>query len=166
MAAVEILSTNTYASVAALRELANRISHRVPAAEKLTVVEEFGVAELKEAPIVKLVDESGVTMALIAMQAQPTVRKDILGLPQTAFSPHVVKFALNAALPDSVKYGAVLGEIYRLGTKVEMFPAVSDEADDGSGGTEPTGIPVEADLAGTASAVWVNDIFWPVNGSI
>lgn len=164
MAVVKISTRNTYPSTTMGRELANKFSHRLPST--ITVSETFATAlSLEGAPLITVADGSE-TLALIAIEGiEIEGSKDVLGLPQRVFHPHVVKVVLNDTVATPVLYGALLGEIYKLGTKVEIMTATNDEEDD-DGDMIPTGIPVEADLENDPLATWFNDPFWPNQNSL
>lgn len=161
MATVSITTGNTYPAVASMREVANKLTHRLP--KTVTVSEGFATIDaIKGAPLLTLTDATGVAAFVTMVGLEIPGSKDILGLPQNVYTPHIVKVVARAGLEVSVLYGALLGEIYKLGTKVEFITATTDLDED----DEPTGIPVEDDLANDPAATWVNDPFWSIQNSL
>lgn len=155
--------SNTYPSQAAMRELANKFTHRLP--KTYTVAESFATtAAIKGAPVITVKNGSGDTVALFTMQGlEIEGTQDVLGLPQRSYHPHVIKAIVAKAAPLAVSHGALLGEVYKTGTKIEFIATKMDNTDPDA----PVEIaPVEADLAAAADAVWVNDVFWPVSNSL
>lgn len=157
MATVDIDTTNTYASQAAIREFENKLARRLPDATKVV----FGVTEAKRAPVVEI-RESGKLVALVTMAALPNEDINILGLPQTSYSPHVVKIAFGNGAPEDGEDPAIagitakaryliLGEAFKLSTKVEIYEDV--EVDEDTFGDAPV-------------AEWYADMYWGANASV
>lgn len=153
--AIELDTTNTYASIAAMREVANKLAARLN--DTATVFEGKGTVGIaKNAPLIT-VSEGGKVVALITMAALPNEWQNVLGLPQTSYSPHAVKVAFaegDGAAVDPItartRY-TVLGQVFALGAKVEVF---SDEAVD------------ETTFADTPEFEWFPDAYWGPNASV
>lgn len=92
------------------------------------------VSGVEGAPVVAVrATVDGDDLAIIRVVMWPSINKDILGLPQTVFTPHIAQVALQGSA-GAVEAGAtetlsVLGEVVSRGVKVDLF--VGDVAADG-----------------------------------
>lgn len=91
------------------------------------VVKAFSAAEgLIGAPLVSVKTSGGTVDALIRIEQVGVVAKDILGLPQTVFTPHVAKLCINSdrTTTDELKLLAICGgECIVRGIKLEVYRA-------------------------------------------
>ena len=91
-----------------------------------TVVKYFSAATgLVGAPVIAVKDGSTVD-ALIRIEQVETIAKDILGLAQNVFTPHVAKLCINSDLGtvDELKLLAICGgECIVRGVKLEVYEA-------------------------------------------
>lgn len=98
-----------------------------------TVVKSFSAETgLVGAPVISVKDGSTVD-ALIRIEQVETLAKDILGLPQTVFTPHVAKLCINSDLGtvEELKLLAICGgECILRGVKLEVYEA--DPAEEGA----------------------------------
>jgi hypothetical protein len=90
------------------------------------VVKSFSdVTAVKGAPLISVKDGSTVD-ALIRIEQVETIAKDILGLSQTVFTPHVAKLCINDDLgtTSELKLLAICGgECILRGVKLEVYNA-------------------------------------------
>lgn len=91
----------------------------------LAAVESFSaVSGVEGAPVVTV---SG--KALVRIEQAPTIQKDVLGLPQTVFTPHVAKCVLKSDAADVLATElSVLGEIAIRGVRIEVWTVTSSPA--------------------------------------
>jgi hypothetical protein len=96
-----------------------------------TVVKSFSaVTDLEGAPLISVKASGGNVDALLRIEQVGTIAKDILGLPQTVFTPHICKLILDSdlslALDNYTKLlTAVGGECMIHGIKLEVYAAAA-----------------------------------------
>jgi hypothetical protein len=95
-----------------------------------TVVKSFSttVEGLEGAPLISVKASGGNVDALLRIEQVGTIAKDILGLPQTVFTPHICKLILDSDL-SLVNYTKLLtavgGECMIHGIKLEVYAAAA-----------------------------------------
>jgi hypothetical protein len=94
-----------------------------------TVVKSFSaVTDLEGAPLISVKASGGNVDALLRIEQVGTIAKDILGLPQTVFTPHICKLILDSDL-SLVNYTKLLtavgGECMIHGIKLEVYAAAA-----------------------------------------
>jgi hypothetical protein len=94
-----------------------------------TVVKSFSaVTDLEGAPLISVKASGGNVDALLRIEQVATIAKDILGLPQTVFTPHICKLILDSDL-SLVNYTKLLtavgGECMIHGIKLEVYAAAA-----------------------------------------
>lgn len=94
-----------------------------------TVTKSFSaVSGLEGAPLVSVAASGGNVDSLLRIEQVGTIAKDILGLPQTVFTPHICKLILDSDL-SLVNYTKLLtavgGECMIHGIKLEVYAAAA-----------------------------------------
>jgi hypothetical protein len=108
------------------RDIAAALALRLP---EETVVSAFSaVSGLEGAPVISIKASGGNVDALIRIEQVGTPAKDILGLAQTVFTPHICKLIIDSDV-SLLKYTQLLtaagGECILHGIKLEVYAAAS-----------------------------------------
>lgn len=90
-----------------------------------TVVSSFStVSGLEGAPVISIKASGGNVDALLRIEQVATLAKDVLGLPQTVFTPHTAKLIIDSDL-NKAKHLQLLaivgGECIARGVKLEVY---------------------------------------------
>ena len=109
------------------RDIAAALALRLP---EETVVSAFSaVSGVEGAPVISIKASGGAVDALLRIEQVSTPAKDILGLAQTVFTPHICKLILDDDGTTLAKYSKILvaagGECILHGIKLEVYAAAS-----------------------------------------